>query len=85
MLILLFFKKKIDLSENKIEELPETFGELVHLERLFLGGNNLSSFPKGFNSAWKKLTVLCIFFIIHYYIVFIIIILFYLIASSNSV
>lgn len=46
---------KLDLSKNKLTELPMDFGHLVNLERLDLYCNNLTALPTSFIHL-KKLT-----------------------------
>lgn len=38
----------LDLSKNQLTELPESFGELVHLQRLDLFENKLTELPLSF-------------------------------------
>ena len=44
---------KVNLSHNKLEQLPETFGDLINLTHLFVNNNYLSSLPTTFKQLKK--------------------------------
>ena len=50
---------KIDISQNKIEELGDTFGLLVNLEYLDVSGNKISVLPTSLTNC-KNLKVIFI-------------------------
>jgi Leucine-rich repeat (LRR) protein len=37
--------KKLDLSGQKLNELPDSIGDLTHLTHLYLKGNSIKSLP----------------------------------------
>ena len=45
--------RKLNLSHNKLKQLPETFGDLINLTHLLLNDNDLSSLPTTFKQLKK--------------------------------
>jgi hypothetical protein len=60
--VLYYLFLQLDLSDNKIRELPPSLLELKNVKRLILAGNELSTLPIGFENGWQKLEFICIHF-----------------------